>query len=270
MTKLTPNQRHILGTFMLATEAERYDGQNWYRRANAIARACSQAHGVPFLACVGVIAALSPNNMWDRNVKDAQNLIALFSIGGREAAKEVRVCTYGQNKEKAIQILERIQEPLQVHSTHDGTEWYGVGSDGKRYPPTMIGWHAGLDDLLAILKGPKVCEFASCILAADWHTCSEAEFSTVASAVCIDGHAWSIWFGERRTLKDVPSITPKLRAAIIADYRAVSQHLISQGDMFTPSEVQAVSWVTHRRIHLAALSEAVTGTLEVQPLPGHE
>jgi hypothetical protein len=252
MNKLTPNQRHILGTFLLATEAERYDGRNWYRRANAIAMACSQAHHVPFLACVGVIAALSPNNKWDRNVKDAQNLIALFSIGGREAAERVSVCTYGQNKEKAIQILETIKWPQKIHPTHNGERLYGVGADGKEYPPEMIGLHAGLVDMLAILKGPKVCEFASCILACDWPACSISELEMVSSAVCIDGHAWSIWFGERKTMKEVPSITPKVRKAIIADYVSVADHLYEQGEMWSPSEVQAVTWITHRRLHNVA------------------
>lgn len=249
MANLSPNQRHILGTFLLATESERWGGKHWYLRANNIARACSQAHGVPFLACVGVIAALSPNNKWARNVKDAQNLIALFSIGGMEAAETVSVCTYSKNKEKAIQILEETKKPFHIHSTHDGQRHYGVGDDGKEYPAEMVGWHAGLLDMLAILKGPKVCEFASCILAASWPVCSPEEWQVVSSTVCIDGHAWSIWFGERRTMKDVPSITPKVRDVIIADYVAVSRHLCDTGEAFTPSEVQAVTWLAHRRLH---------------------
>ena len=62
--------------------------------------------------------------------------------------------------------------------------------------------------------------------------------------VCIDGHAYSIWFGDRVTLAKVPSIGKKLRAQIKSDYMAVADK-----NNLKPFEVQAITWVAHRRLH---------------------
>lgn len=88
-----------------------------------------------------------------------------------------------------------------------------------------------LPAILEILSGPKLREFASCIAG--------------LPEVCIDGHAWAIWHGERVSLKDVPSIGVKLRRQIKADYAQVAANL---GE--TPAAVQAVTWCAWRRLHL--------------------
>ena len=87
------------------------------------------------------------------------------------------------------------------------------------------------DELRAILKGPKLIEFFNCILGNE-------------SDVCIDGHAYSIWLGERVTLADVPAIGVKLRRKIKADYQLAAQILGVE-----PHVVQAITWVTWKRIH---------------------
>ena len=84
--------------------------------------------------------------------------------------------------------------------------------------------------VLDILSGPKLREFASCIAGLD--------------DVCIDGHAWCIWQGSRVTLADVPSIGVKLRREIKADYAQAAADL-----GLRPFELQAITWVTWRRIH---------------------
>ena len=145
----------------------------------------------------GVIAALSPRNKWDRNIIDAENLIAAFVAGGAEAAADVKVCTFGANKAKAIRILDEARDD---------------------------------DAVFTILSGPKLKEFYACIRGLD--------------DVCIDGHAYSIWFGDRVKLADVPSIGKKLRSEIKKDYLAVAQKNNLKG-----FEVQAITWVAHRRIH---------------------
>ena len=88
-----------------------------------------------------------------------------------------------------------------------------------------------LPAILEILSGPKLREFASCIAG--------------MPEVCIDGHAWAIWHGERISLANVPSIGAKLRREIKADYQAAAELL---GE--TPAAVQAVTWVAWRRLHL--------------------
>ena len=86
-------------------------------------------------------------------------------------------------------------------------------------------------DILDILKGPKMQEFYQCIK-------GESE------EVCIDGHAYCIWAGERTGLADVPSIGVKLRRAIKADYITVAKKL-----GITSSALQAITWVTWRRMY---------------------
>lgn len=87
------------------------------------------------------------------------------------------------------------------------------------------------DALLATLKGPKLCEFFNCILGD-------------SGDVTIDGHAYSVWVGDRITLANVPSIGKKLRQTIKADYQAAAQSLGVE-----PHVVQAITWVAWKRLH---------------------
>ena len=92
---------------------------------------------------------------------------------------------------------------------------------------------SGLETLptaLEILSGPKLREFASCIAGLD--------------DVCIDGHAWCIWQGARVTLADVPGIGVRLRREIKGDYAQAADDLGLKA-----SELQAITWITWRRIH---------------------
>jgi hypothetical protein len=47
---------------------------------------------------IGVIAALSPNNKWERNCIDAEAMIKTWSIGGDY--NMIKVCTFNPNKRK--------------------------------------------------------------------------------------------------------------------------------------------------------------------------
>lgn len=87
------------------------------------------------------------------------------------------------------------------------------------------------DAILALLKGPKLQEFFNCI-------------TGDADEVCVDGHAYSVWLGDRVALADVPSIGVKLRRTIKEDYRDAAKTLGVR-----PSVVQAVTWVCWRRLH---------------------
>jgi len=84
--------------------------------------------------------------------------------------------------------------------------------------------------VLEILSGPKLKEFYSCIMG--------------IPEICIDGHAFSLWDGGRITLAKIPSIGIKLRREIKNDYASVATDLNIRG-----SELQAITWVTWRRIH---------------------
>ena len=197
------NIENIKAIYKLATAAERVDGIKWYPTARAIAQNLSEEYDVRLNVAIGVIAALSPRNKWNRNVIDAENLITAF-IADPESAVTVKVCTFGANKAKAIACLK-----LDAERDSDGVH---------------------LSEILAILSGPKLREFASCIAGLD--------------DVCIDGHAYCIWTGGRTTLAEVPAIGVKLRREIKADYQAAAAEL-----GLTPSDCQAITWCAWRRIH---------------------
>lgn len=191
------NRKHIQAILDLASAGEQSEGLTWYQRANVAAVRLADQYEISIETAAGVIAALSPRNKWSRNLVDAENLIAAFVAAGPEACEEIKVCTFGANKKKAVAILT---------------------------------WEAGEDLAKEILSGPKLIEFFSCIIGQD--------------DVCIDGHAYSIWFGDRVTLAKVPSIGKKLREEIKKDYLAVAKKNNLKG-----YEVQAITWVAHRRIH---------------------
>ena len=125
------NIDNIKAVYQLATLTEQQDGITWYPAANQIAISLADRHEISEAQAIGVIAALSPRNRWERNVQDADSIISAFKAGGAEQAMLTKVCTFTANKTKAVKILESGLETL----------------------PTA----------LDILSGPKLREFASCI-----------------------------------------------------------------------------------------------------------
>ena len=94
-------------------------------------------------------------------------------------------------------------------------------------------------DIVKTLNGPKIIEFFNCIT------------NPMLNDLCIDGHAYSIWLGQRVVMKDVPNIkAKKLRSQIKTDYRDATAFINDELDTaYTPADIQAITWVTHKRIH---------------------
>jgi hypothetical protein len=88
---------------------------------------------------------------------------------------------------------------------------------------------------LDILGGLKVRAFYDCILGGD--------------SVCIDGHAYATWKGERIPTTRTPSITPKVYAAISEDYRqtAVAVNNILRAE-YSAAQIQAITWTVWKRL----------------------
>ena len=200
-SQLSGNARHIVAKFTLATSLEVAQGVAWYSVAHETASNMAKSYGLSVDTCAGVIAALSPNNRWERNIIDAENIITAWRHGEDADVLAIKCCTYHKMKEKALTILNS-SKPIDE-----------------------------------ILNGPKIIEFFNCI-------------TMTKDDVCIDGHAYSVWFGSRLTMKDVPNIGIKLRAKIKQDYRDattfINEELLTE---YRPSDVQAITWVTHKRIH---------------------
>lgn len=196
--------RHIAGMLQLATVADIHEGRYWYQRAYDLAVQLIHTYEPLTLGqAVGVIAALSPNNRWERNCRDAESLIKAWYCGGDLSA--VKVCTYNTNKQKAISIL-------------------GLES-------------ADAEAIAEILNGRKITAFYRSI-------------SGDPDAVCVDGHAYAVWIGERVTTTKTPSLTPSLYEAIARSYVLVAKRSVELcGHLLTPAQVQAVTWVTYRRIY---------------------
>ena len=87
---------------------------------------------------VGVVAALSPNNKWSKNIIDAQNLCLSFINGGN--VDEVKVSTYGAMKRKALEVLELSNDSIT--------------------PELNL-------SVIAILNGQKITAFYQCIMGED-------------------------------------------------------------------------------------------------------
>jgi hypothetical protein len=69
------------------------------------------------------------------------------------------------------------------------------------------------------------------------------------NAVCVDGHAFAIFIGERIPTTKTPSITPKLFETIQRAYQLVAKRSHDLcGVELSPTQVQAVTWVTYRRL----------------------
>ena len=127
-------------------------------------------------------------------------------------------------------------------------------------------WHMGADPM-----GVKVCTFnknkakAAAILAL---TADDLETDTIAEilngrkvvafyrsimgdpdAVCVDGHAYAVWIGERIPTTQTPSLGVKLYADIARAYQLVAKRSYELcGTTLTPTQAQAVTWVTYRRL----------------------
>lgn len=187
--------KNIKAVYKQSTGKEYLDGVRWYREAKAKGQEIADRNKVPLHIAVGVIAALSPTNKWERNLVDADNLIHHFMIGGY--MEDVNVSTYNTMKLKAWTILNTMGD----------------------YEETAI-----------ILNGPKITDFYRCIMGEN---------------VCvIDGHAWCIANNDRRVLQEVPNIGKRLRVAMQEAYKEAG---VSDG--LTAYEMQAITWLTWKRIH---------------------
>lgn len=193
---MTQYVRNILKVFRQATEQEVANGVSWYADALKSCEAMAEKYGCPTHIVVGVVAALSPSNKWERNLRDADHMLDVFTSGGY--IDDVTVSTYGKMKEKAWLILGNVD--------------------------------ASGPDVADTLKGPKIVDFYWCILGYD--TC------------VIDGHAWGIAHNDRRSMQDVPSIGKAARKELQDAYIRAAKRV-----GLTAYEVQAITWVTWKRIH---------------------
>ena len=99
---------NIIKIYKLATPEEKRNGIVWYANAYSDCNRIAIDLSVPVHIVTGVVAALSPNNKWDRNVTNARELIQAFVNG--DGMDSVKVSTYHTMKKKAWSILEKMPD----------------------------------------------------------------------------------------------------------------------------------------------------------------
>lgn len=201
--------QNILRVYDQSSHEEIMAGINWYSLARQQCQQLADTYGLPLDTVVCVVAALSPNNRWTRNIRDAELLIQTYQSG--LPIDNAKVCTYRAMRQKAWNILASTGNQL---------------SDRPRVVD-----RSSTPRVLAKLKGQKITNFAECILGED--TC------------VIDGHAYNIAHGKRLGLTD-GSIT--LGKRLYGELQHRYRRAASLRGLLT-FEMQAITWTTWRRIH---------------------
>jgi hypothetical protein len=105
-TTLVDHERmiaNIMACYRAADSVQVNEGLLWYDDAQKAAHDIALKYDIAVYLVVAVIAALSPNNKWSRNVINADALIGAFLRG--DGIDAVKVSTYHAMKKKAWDIL---------------------------------------------------------------------------------------------------------------------------------------------------------------------
>jgi hypothetical protein len=105
-TTLVDHERmiaNIMACYRAADSVQVNEGLLWYDDAQKAAHDIALKYDIAVYLVVAVIAALSPNNKWSRNVINADALIGAFVNG--DGIDAVKVSTYHKMKQKAWDIL---------------------------------------------------------------------------------------------------------------------------------------------------------------------
>lgn len=121
-TRLDPHVlRRLRVVYHSATPEQHGYGMQWYTIARDVGRELAEEFGTSLSVALGVIAALSPGNPWDRNLGDARLALSAHAWGRAVPAK---LGVYGRlNIEKCERILGG-EPPLEVLGGDKVTSFY--------------------------------------------------------------------------------------------------------------------------------------------------
>lgn len=94
---------NIVAVYEAASPEEILQGRRWYAEAQLECSIIADRHSLPLHTVVGVTAALSPTNRWEKNVENADEMCRVFSGGGD--VTETRPSTYRTMRDKGWSIL---------------------------------------------------------------------------------------------------------------------------------------------------------------------
>ena len=98
--------KNIILVYHLANPSEIKHGLTWYVNATKDCKEIAIKYDLPIHIVIGVVSALSPNNKWERNITNADDLCKAF-IDGQDM-DSIKVSTYHKMKQKAWSILEQM------------------------------------------------------------------------------------------------------------------------------------------------------------------
>jgi hypothetical protein len=101
---MTKYVRNILKLYRQASNADTLLGVEWYAKAERVAKQIADTHKLPVNTVIGVMAALSPNNRWERNCKDTDTMCSAWQSG--DNMDDFKVSCYNTMKQKAWSILQ--------------------------------------------------------------------------------------------------------------------------------------------------------------------
>jgi len=131
---------NIISVYRMATPEEKRDGIVWYANAYADCKRIAVDCDVPIHIVVGVVAALSPNNKWDRNVTNARDLIEGYING--DHVENIKVSTYNAMKNKAWAILEAMPDNDHVITILNGQKITSFYQNIMGYDTCTVDGHA--------------------------------------------------------------------------------------------------------------------------------
>ena len=145
----------IIATYFQSNTLDRQTGAQWYHNAYMVCVTLGEKYGFHPNTVAGVIAALSPNNKWERHVEDAEAMLRAYCY--EIAWQDVKVCSYGANKDKAISIIELMVEKDEIIETilrgNKTIAFYNcIAKDGNSDTPCIDGhayniWNGSVTNL---------------------------------------------------------------------------------------------------------------------------
>lgn len=127
------SRKKVLDVYLSASPDQLADGHEWYEAAHLVASKLAREHGHSVEAAAGVISALSPSVSWEKNVEDAEYLLAGDAFHPYS--------TYGPNVKKAWRIAGG-EHPEQVLGGKKVLAFYHLINDPTLGDRVVVDRHA--------------------------------------------------------------------------------------------------------------------------------
>jgi hypothetical protein len=138
---MTNYVRNILKTYRIATVEDVANGVEWYDRAKRMAAWIAKETSIKETTVIGVMAALSPNNRWERNCKDALTMCSAWISG--DSLDDFKVSCYNKMKQKAWSILQDdLQDDAAILTRLNGQKIRSFYSNIRGLDEVTIDGHA--------------------------------------------------------------------------------------------------------------------------------